>query len=204
MSGTGRKPGGGRPSRHAAIALVVALVALVLPAPPAFAHSRLLSSTPADGAHLATSPETVRLSFSDGLLEVGAAVTVLDGDSRPAQTGEIRIDGAELTLPLPVELRDGGYAVRWRVVSADGHPVSGSLTFTVGDPTASPPALAGGQTTAEPSASPAATGAPAPAQSPPPLRVLALGGLGAVAGVAVYLAVLLPLRARRPIRRGNH
>ncbi|MDO0926989.1 CopD family protein [Streptomyces sp. TG1A-8] len=44
-------------------------------------------------------------------------------------------------VPLPAGLRDGTYTVAWRVVSADSHPVSGALTFSVGRRTATTAAV---------------------------------------------------------------
>ena len=45
------------------------------------------------------------------------------------------VSGAELTVALPEPLGEGTTVVVWRVVSEDGHPISGSLTFSVGAPT---------------------------------------------------------------------
>ena len=39
-----------------------------------------------------------------------------------------------LTVDVPDTLAEGTYVVSWRVVSADGHPVAGALTFSVGQP----------------------------------------------------------------------
>lgn len=37
---------------------------------------------------------------------------------------------------LPDKLAQGTYMVSWRVVSADGHPISGAFTFSIGKPSA--------------------------------------------------------------------
>ena len=50
--------------------------------------------------------------------------------STPTATSEDEV----VTADLPDELADGTYVVAWRVVSADGHPISGSLTFSIGAP----------------------------------------------------------------------
>jgi hypothetical protein len=47
-------------------------------------------------------------------------------------TDEYSISGTSITQPLPA-LDDGAYTLNWRVVSEDGHPISGSIGFTVGE-----------------------------------------------------------------------
>ena len=47
-----------------------------------------------------------------------------------------------MTTAVP-DLVDGAYVVDWKVVSADGHPVAGAFTFTVGDAAPIDPASVG-------------------------------------------------------------
>src|SRR5690606_18507330 len=49
-----------------------------------------------------------------------------------------------VTVPVPGDVPQGTYLVSYRVISADGHPVSGALTYSVGSPSAVPPASACG------------------------------------------------------------
>lgn len=122
------------PSRTRLLPALLALVAalLVLAAPnAAFAHDRLVSSDPADGAQLDASPETITLTFSSSPLDVSpmARVTTEDGtvvfDDAPA------IDGQTATVTLPAALPAGTATVDWRVVSEDGHPIEGTFSFHV-------------------------------------------------------------------------
>lgn len=100
---------------------------------PAFAHDQLIATVPQDGAALTDGPTEVTLTFSDDVLTVGTEVIVADGDGRHWVAGTPEANGADVTVPLTEALPEGGYEVRWRVVSGDGHPISGRLTFTVGD-----------------------------------------------------------------------
>lgn len=75
------------------------------------------------------------------------------------------------------ELPDGGYQVSWRVVSADGHPISGSFGFRVGNPAARPPAPNGTDAGISTGAGP---GAGAPGWLP-------AAGIAAAAGLSSYL-----------------
>lgn len=118
-------------------ALVVAVLATVIAvlgtAAPASAHATLVGTDPAEGAVLASSPDTVSFTFDEPVQLVPDGMLAFDA------TGEqVDIEGSgtgtELTGDLPEGLADGTYVIAWRVVSADGHPIAGSLTFHVGAP----------------------------------------------------------------------
>ena len=102
------------------------------------AHADLLSSDPAAGAVLDVMPESVNLEFAENIL-------IVDGSEEANQilvsnaAGE-RIDdqtpivsGANLSTRLDQSAPNGSYSVVYRVVSADGHPIEGSFTFSVGE-----------------------------------------------------------------------
>jgi len=129
-----------RPRRVAGAAIAVLVgVLLSVTAAPAFAHDELLGADPAAGAQLEALPESLTLTFSGVLLdEPGAtAVVVTDAAGISLTDGDPVLDGTSLTQPLSAETA-GIVTVIWRVVSSDGHPISGEYTFTVGDGTASP------------------------------------------------------------------
>lgn len=112
---------------------VIAILALLLVFSlviPAFAHAQLLSSQPANGDSLATTDEVV-LTFNEEISPdfVQIAATGPDGD---ILDGEAVVDGAVLTQPIR-PTSNGEHTVTYRVVSADGHPVSGEVTFTLTD-----------------------------------------------------------------------
>jgi methionine-rich copper-binding protein CopC len=115
-------------------AVVVALVALVCwtsAAGSATAHTALASSDPADGATVATPPSVVTLTFTGAISPQFATVVVNSVDGRNWVSGAPQVAGAELRASLNSDVPAGAYTVGYRVVSADGHPVSGSVTFTV-------------------------------------------------------------------------
>lgn len=114
--------------------LVALLVALGLAgwSAVAAAHAVLVAADPADGTTVDGAPEQVVLEFSEPVsLELGG-VEVLDAAGVAVQEGDGRADGATVTVDLPGELEDGTYVVSYRVLSADGHPVSGAVLFGVG------------------------------------------------------------------------
>lgn len=115
-------------------AVLIGASALVLgSAHPAFAHDQLLSSEPAASAELSASPSEVSLEFSDKVLTVGAVILLVDESNTEWISAEPTLDGPTVTAPTDAALPDGSYEVRWRVVSSDGHPISGIIPFTVGD-----------------------------------------------------------------------
>ncbi|MEU9289457.1 copper resistance CopC family protein [Streptomyces sp. NPDC048275] len=124
-----------RAVRTTARALVVpaALAALAVATPQAAAHTELDISSPGANAKLAGLPPRVTLTFSDAMTQKYAKFAVTAPDGKSAASGEPRVSGKTVTLALEPTSRAGQYTVGYRVVSADGHPVSGSYTFTVAE-----------------------------------------------------------------------
>ncbi|MEU9406266.1 copper resistance protein CopC [Streptomyces sp. NPDC048281] len=124
-----------------AFALLGALLAALLlaSAAPASAHAALRGSDPADGAVLKSSPGSVTLTFTEAVGLLDDSFRVYDPTNHRVDTGEAEhgpagSDTARITFPK--KLGTGTFTVAWRVVSADSHPVSGALTFSVGKPSA--------------------------------------------------------------------
>ncbi|MFG2030248.1 copper resistance protein CopC [Streptomyces sp. NPDC048825] len=132
-----------RAVRTAARTLVApaALAVLATTAPQAAAHTGLDTTSPGAGATLAGLPPRVTLSFSDAMTQKYSKVAVTGPDGASAVAGDPQVEGKTVSLPLDTGSPAGRYTVGYRVVSADGHPVSGSYTFTVeetGSPSPSP------------------------------------------------------------------
>ncbi|MGI5442942.1 copper resistance CopC family protein [Streptomyces shenzhenensis] len=122
-----------RAARSAARVLVVpaALAALTVAAPQAAAHTELDTAGPAADAALASLPPRITLTFSDPMDGKCAKVAVTGPDGTSAADGSPEVDGRTVTLGLKSGAAAGRYTVGYRVVSADGHPVSGSYAFTL-------------------------------------------------------------------------
>src|SRR5204863_8866343 len=128
-----RAPTCSRSSFRRLSSLAAIMLALAFPASAA-AHARLVGSKPADGAVLATPPADVRLLFDDQVRPAGGDLAV-DARGRSVLGGAAHRpsgNGRALVLPLRPGLPRGAYTVRWRVVSNDGHLISGVLAFAVG------------------------------------------------------------------------
>ena len=130
--------------------LLAALVALVLPA-AASAHATLTKTEPEYGTRVERAPKVVRLHFDQSIDALPNAIHVYDAKGRLV-SGRTLLSKDERTIAAPVSrLARGGYTVRWRAVSADGHVVSGVYTFgvRVRPPPATEAFGAGGPTTSE-------------------------------------------------------
>lgn len=129
----------------------------VVGVPTASAHSVLVSSTPADGQTVDASPSEVTATFNEDISPEFAYLTVMR-DGTDHASGEPHVDGRTVSVAVP-ELEPGDYTVGYRIVSADGHPVQGSVSFTIAGATQAAASPTAESTTA--SGSPAASGNPA-------------------------------------------
>ncbi|WP_437043731.1 copper resistance protein CopC [Streptomyces sp. enrichment culture] len=111
------------------------LVLLLGGAAPAPAHSALRGTDPEDGSVVPRAPRHLTLTFTESVGLLDDSFRVFGPDQRRVRTGEpTHADGRSDTarIRLTGKLAQGTYAVAWRVVSADSHPVSGAFTFSVG------------------------------------------------------------------------
>jgi methionine-rich copper-binding protein CopC len=158
--------------------IVWVLALLALSPTAAVAHSNSVDSEPRDDARIATLPRTATVTFNEPVSEAALALTQPDGR---VVTLRARVSGTVVTAPLPTGGTKGRYVLAYRVVSEDGHPVTGEVEFTV--------------TAGNDAASPAKTTEPAPTKrwgfGVPPW------GVGAGAAVLLALAGLLVRAARR-------
>jgi len=122
----------------AALGLLFGGAGAVLQQQPASAHAYVISSTPADGAELQTAPSTVKVTFDEGVTLPGTSdeATVLDASGKRVDTGTPRLNAARNTLTIGIDpgIAKGTYIASWSVISADTHPVGGSIEFGYGVP----------------------------------------------------------------------
>lgn len=114
----------------ALVALVWALVGVGV-VTPASAHTELESASPANGAVLASSPKTARLVFSEKVTPVATGIGLRSSDGSKIPTGEAYRTAGTVVVPIEATLAAGGYLLSYKVVSADGHPVAGTIAFRV-------------------------------------------------------------------------
>lgn len=118
--------------------LLAAFMALIVMASTnqAFAHAALIKTDPADGAVLAQAPARFSLTFSEPVSPL--VLTLVKPDGTPAPLTDFRLSDQTVEIDNPQALKSGTHVLSWRVISADGHPVGGSLLFSVGAPSEPP------------------------------------------------------------------
>ena len=174
---------------------VLAIAGLVIGASPASAHNVLKSSSPADGKKVARTPSSVVLTFDEPAIAIGTKL-VITGPEGPVQIGKPSLVDNAVTQDLQPGSPAGAYTVDWRVTSADGHPISGSFTFTA-EAAASGPSAA---SSLAPQPSTAATSATTP--TAPTAR--GSSGLWLVAAAILVVASgLIAIGRRRRLTSGD-
>lgn len=111
-------------------ALLAALGSLVW-APVASAHDELLDLQPGNKVVLSAPPTQVQLVFGAPALALGTRIRVTGPTGAVVSTGPTSVNQGTVTQPVTSGLVDGVYRVDWRVTASDGHPVSGTYTFTL-------------------------------------------------------------------------
>jgi copper transport protein len=177
----------------AAIILTTVAVSIIAREPvdgrsPTALHTELISSNPADGDSLTTSPPEVQLVFSGPVEPTLSLIRLVTADGAQLEFDPRSEDeGRTLVARLP-GLANGNYTIDWSTVSVDGHKVEGRLTFQVareGLPIDTPTAVdvASPKETSQPSFSGSAMGTGL-------LNGVALGALLALAGLLAHMTRL--------------
>jgi hypothetical protein len=118
-------------SPRALIVAALALFGLLLGTGSALAHDVLVGSEPASGAQLAKGPARVTLNFDLPVQNVYSAMTVIGPDGLHYEAGPSAVSGNSVSTPVSPLGPAGSYTVGYRIVSDDGHPVGGSIAFTL-------------------------------------------------------------------------
>jgi len=198
-----------QPLRIGVVAVLAALAAVGF-AGPAAAHDVLISSDPADGSTVQVAPQTVTLTFDQPVQDFEPVVTVTGPDGQSYQSGSPTVDSTVVTNAVSPLTAAGEYAIAYRVVSADGHPVTGEVKFqftgapapaassAASTPTAGPTSAASGGTSSvgQSSTVPVSTAAVAPTSSSSGLSGWVWAAL-ALAAVLIIAAVVVVLRRPR-------
>jgi copper transport protein len=114
---------------RASIAVAVIAVALN-PTQQAAAHASLLSTLPADGVTIPNAPKTFTLEFNEPVSPL--VMRLVRPNGQIATLTDIAAQNKTVVVAAPEMAELGSYVLSWRVVSADGHPVGGVVSFAVG------------------------------------------------------------------------
>jgi copper transport protein len=94
-------------------------------------HTELISSKPADGESLITSPPEVRLVFSGPVEPALSVIRLVTADGAQLELNPSSEDESQVLVARLPGLGNGAYTIEWSTVSADGHRIQGRLTFQV-------------------------------------------------------------------------
>lgn len=189
-------------------ALLTVMAAAILTAAPASAHDQVVSASPGENESLASPPSEVVIEFTAELLDTGALINVSNENGEDVTDGEVTLDGRIVTKKLQPNLPNGQYVIVWRVVSADGHPITDKYQFAIGEPLVP---LEEGHTAENSSEADHSNelSEDAPAEdvvavtsaqdtpSPDWGRIASVALLGAFAGVVLYAAIAALIRRSR-------
>jgi methionine-rich copper-binding protein CopC len=142
-------------------AAAVSLLAMLWLAVPASAHNSLVGSTPKDGSQMDSGPDQIELKF-DEPVQMGQGlntIAVIGPNNDHWEAGPAQVASNVVSAPVRPLGPAGSYKIGYRILSADGHPVTGEVSFTLtkaGDGTPAPADQQFGQ----PPAADSATGVP--------------------------------------------
>jgi methionine-rich copper-binding protein CopC len=114
-------------SRFGVAALATVLIAA---ATLAFAHARLVRTSPAPDSILRAPPTQVSIWFTERLEQAFSNIEVTDAAGSRVDQGNPQVDGKVMRVELRA-LQSGRYRVNWRAVSVDTHTSEGSFSFAV-------------------------------------------------------------------------
>jgi methionine-rich copper-binding protein CopC/putative copper export protein len=114
-------------------AVLFGLLAVLAFASPASAHASLVGTDPARGTIADVAPTVITLRFSESVQPVAERTRVVAPDGKEASAGKAKrgSSSSQVKIPLKKGLGKGTYVVSYRIISADGHPVSGGYTFSI-------------------------------------------------------------------------
>lgn len=216
----------GRPRGRAALWGLASVGALLLVAASPSAgtefHLGLAAAVPAPDDTVDAAPSELRLTFTGDVDARLARVTLVGQEGAVPLTDPAAGESDRVVVVrIADELRPGRYTVRWRVVGADGHPVTGDYAWVLREGAAGTKARAVAEPGPTPdSAAQVDVGPAAPGRPPPPeehhiaqdpggfgfgaesptyvaVRWITFGALLSLLGAVAYALLVLPLAVRR-------
>ncbi|WP_445490924.1 copper resistance CopC/CopD family protein [Niallia sp. 03133] len=117
-------------------AMLFILISMFLFQGNASAHAYIIKSNPSESESLDSAPTAVTIEFNEKIQTGFTNITVLDSSGKRVDKKKAVVDkktGKIVSAALQNDLPDGVYSIEWRVLSADGHSVSGIIPFCIGE-----------------------------------------------------------------------
>ena len=190
--------------RRLLFVLIFGAFAMLVGVTTASGHSQLVSSDPADGSVLSAPPTQLVLTFNEELLKEAVDVAIANGAGDVVSGDVATVVGAIATIPWPADLPPDNYSVSYRVVSGDGHPITGSIGFSYTSNSNTPSAAAIEPTpVAKPEVTPVAKPEVTPVAKPEatptsePATGFPVGLVGLILALAATITVIILARRTR-------
>lgn len=132
------------------------LIMVIIAPTSALAHTGLKSSTPANKQVVKEEVQEIAMSFNTDIEKL-SSFKVTDDQGTEYPVSDTIIDKSKMSGKLEQPLRDGKYAVDWKIIGRDGHPIKGTFSFSVEIPVVETPSSSPIE-----SSSPIATDSPSP------------------------------------------
>ena len=110
---------------------LILTILFVSMAMPAQAHDALIDQSPKPGEIVQAGVVEVSLDFNNELLNLGessAEILIQNSEGELQNPGCALVEKRNASVKLSLAAA-GDYSVAWRVVSSDGHPISGEFDF---------------------------------------------------------------------------
>jgi len=117
--------------------IISAILFILTPPTWVGAHAELESSNPGAESVLSVMPESISLTFSEALIALEGekvnTIALSDPTGRDVPLSPSVVENTTLSTEIADLASNtfvpGEYKITYRVVSADGHPISGSISF---------------------------------------------------------------------------
>ena len=107
---------------------------IVLTPEQAFAHARLKHASPAKNVSVKAGLSVIELQFNEAVEPALSVIELLDAKGGMIASSKGKAVCEKLVCRFTVDpLKAGDYAVKYHVLSEDGHTVEGQYGFTVTD-----------------------------------------------------------------------
>jgi copper resistance protein C len=104
--------------------------AMIMSSPPAFAHSTVKSTVPANGTVVNRSPDSVFINFNEPARMTSVVVAETGKADRKLEFTPPSGSTTSFRIPAP-DLGAGRNEIKWKALSKDGHPISGSIIIVI-------------------------------------------------------------------------
>ncbi|MGG4469580.1 copper resistance protein CopC [Paenibacillus alvei] len=99
----------------------------------ASAHAYIVNSNPSENESLDEAPKKASIEYNEKIQSGFAVFNVTNSAGEKVDKGNVEVNNKTLSVDLQENLKDDVYTMEWRVVSADGHSISGLVPFSIGE-----------------------------------------------------------------------